>query len=110
MREPTEMELRVVKACCLGWAYYKNLNVSYEVVQVACSWPKCGCGDGPIQRARAAIRAMREPTKEMIAEGNDKIEYDLDYGYPSTGPSVEILSTSARDAWRAMIDAASPPE
>lgn len=95
-RPPTEMEKRVLDAILL-----------------AVSAPPPPSDDEPFidwdAVSRAAIRAMREPTKEMIAEGNDKIEYDLDHGYPSTGPSVEILPTSARDAWRAMIDAASPP-
>jgi len=69
-REPTEMELRVARA------------LSEKVVSM-----------DQLVMARAAIRAMREPTEEMVVAGYDNAygrgaDLCLDYG--------------------AMIDAASP--
>jgi len=59
-----------------------------------------------MDRARAAIEALREPTMEMVEVGyteiNNNIEswnYDSDSGY-----AVEDIAPTA--TWRAMIDAA----
>lgn len=46
---------------------------------------------GPIQTARAAIAAMREPTDAMCRAGNSK---------------AFITDGSTEDVWQAMIDAA----
>jgi hypothetical protein len=50
-------------------------------------------GEDRFEVARAAIRAMREPTTEM-----------KDAGHPEDGPLKPYF------AWKAMIDAASPQE
>ena len=69
-REPTEMELRVAEA--MGGV---------------------GCDDYWVGLARAAIRAMREPTTEMLR--------DALIGMPvRTEPAAAI--------WEVLIDAASP--
>ena len=52
-----------------------------------------GCKDYWVSEARAAIRAMREPTADMT-----------DAGHPEDGPLHPYF------AWQAMIDAASPQE
>jgi hypothetical protein len=71
-REPTEMELRVVEAVS-GF----------------------GLGEDRLAVARAAIRAMRTPTTEMLR--------DALIGMPvRTEPAAAI--------WEVLIDAASPPE
>ena len=71
MTEPTEMELRVAKAIS-GF----------------------GLGEDRIAVARAAIRAMREPTADMIGPGKGALLYE---------GAAEI-----KQSWRSMIDAASP--
>ncbi len=82
-REPTEMELRVARAL------YDGRNLGAEAITSALlpQWEDLH----PLYRrawvlkARAAIRAMREPTNEMFL-------------------TIEYISD-----WYAMIDAASPP-
>jgi hypothetical protein len=75
-REPTEMELRVAKA-----------------IRACDENDKTGPLATYEELARAAIRAMREPTTEM-----------KDAGHPEDGPLKPYF------AWIAMIDAASPQE
>lgn len=94
-RKPTEMELRVAQAICeaqgLAWDMQGNPMTS-------------GSGgddrDGFILEARAAIRAMREPTAEMTAYVRAKLE-----GTIPKGPNDWYT-----EPYRNMIDAASPPE
>lgn len=59
--------------------------------------------DWPMYRrhARAAIAAMREPTEEMIDDGDDEFPQFEEAMY-----RFEYL----RKAWQAMIDAALPPQ
>jgi hypothetical protein len=73
--KPTEMELRVAEA----------------IKSVDDSKPKGGLGASYLSLARAAIRAMREPTEKMIEAG-----FDEDGGRYIT--------------WIKMIYAASPQE
>jgi len=73
--KPTEMELRVAEA----------------IKSVDDSKPKGGLGASYLSLARAAIRAMREPTEKMIEAG-----FDEDGGRYIT--------------WIRMIYAASPQE
>ncbi len=61
--------------------------------------------------ARIAIKAMREPTKEMIVVGGDKIDDCLDSNYDSNadGESYHYNTMkpgSQTDVYQAMIDAA----
>jgi hypothetical protein len=58
------------------------------------------------ERARAAIAAMREPSKEMVLAGYDKINENIDFwNYDSdTGYAVEDIATT--ETWHSMIDAA----
>ena len=74
-REPTEMELRVAEA----------------IKSVDDSKSNGGLGASYLSLARAALRAMREPTEEMIEAG-----FDEDGGRYIT--------------WIRMIYAASPQE
>ena len=77
--KPTEMELRVAEA----------------IKSVDDSKPKGGLGATYLSLARAAIRAMREPTTEMLR--------DALIGMPvRTEPAAAI--------WEVLIDAASPQE
>tara|TARA_R110000868_G_scaffold72509_1_gene211247 strand:+ start:2332 stop:2583 length:252 start_codon:yes stop_codon:yes gene_type:complete len=79
-REPTEMELRVAKAIC---------NVSNRAPWADENY------DLFLDEARAAIRAMREPTTKMLREaGMDGVCSTEDVAF----------------MWGEMIDAASPPE
>lgn len=89
MRGPTEMELMVWNA-----------------------WHSTPSTIGDLYApARAAIRAMREPTIGMVA-AFDVAKYDI--GCLSGPPSEEGYwlweSDAAKTAWSAMIDAASPEE
>ncbi len=54
--------------------------------------------------ARAAIRAMREPTEEMVAAYMSALEHRAD---PKKEPWHKVKMMKR---WKAMIDAASPPE
>lgn len=89
MREPTEMELRAAQALA---------------VARGCRWERCSDNDREmvIEEARAAIRAMREPTRAMRDDGAAEF-----YGF---NPEWNSPSEYITDAWAAMIDAASPPE
>ncbi len=89
MREPTEMELRVTQAICCA-------DSASRGEPGECAYPECGCADIP-GMARAAIRAMREPTESMT---------DTGMGYAGN----DDILCAVGIAWRAMIDAASPPE
>lgn len=92
-REPTEIEIRVAKrlAAYEGW-HGKDHYLRY------------------LNRARAAIRAMYEPTIEMINEGMmtfTEAECMSDDG-------VTIGASEGDDpfeaAWKEMIDVASPED
>jgi hypothetical protein len=77
--KPTEMELRVAEA----------------IKSVDDSKPKGGLGASYLSLARAAIRAMRTPTTEMLR--------DALIGMPvRTEPAAAI--------WEVLIDAASPQD
>lgn len=58
--------------------------------------------------ARAAIVALREPTKEMAEAGNTELENCTDRGYDSRAeqPYTVIISGAPTDIYNAMIDAA----
>jgi len=78
-RKPTEMEERVAEA----------------IKSVDDSKPKGGLGASYLSLARAAIRAMRTPTTEMLR--------DALIGMPvRTEPAAAI--------WEVLIDASSPQE
>jgi hypothetical protein len=87
------MELRVAKALCeeqgFDWDKQKSFLTS------------ASGGDNEqlfyISQARAAIRAMREPTFVMIDEGATCLI------------NSEEICMNPDDVWSAMIDAASPP-
>ena len=53
--------------------------------------------------AKQAIKAMREPTREMIARGNDVSEDAGDIWEPSAGISIGGPSCGL-EVWQAMID------
>jgi hypothetical protein len=64
--------------------------------------------------ARAAIRAMREPTKDMALAGDDVLSdcMDSDWSSNADGDRFDynyLRSGSAGRTWQAMIDAATPP-
>ena len=61
--------------------------------------------------ARAAILALREPTKEMVVAGDDEKEMCIDSDWSSDADGnrhdyMVINSDLAAHVWRAMIDAA----
>lgn len=89
-RSPTEMEKKVAKAIFDGWPHM-------IVGLTRRKWEDIGPNDKDatwFPLARAAIRAMREPTKEMMS------------------PQVhgELWSGDMASFWQAMTDAASPSE
>tara|TARA_R110000868_G_scaffold95522_3_gene262651 strand:- start:12540 stop:12827 length:288 start_codon:yes stop_codon:yes gene_type:complete len=92
-REPTDMEERVARAICTeicedhlasGFAGPQDFQKGLDV-----DWPEY------LPTARAAIRAMREPTTEMLREA----------GLGATSSTEDIAYM-----WETMIDAASPQE
>lgn len=63
------------------------------------------------RQARAAILALREPTKEMVVAGDDEKEMCIDSDWSSDADGnrhdyMVINSDLAAHVWRAMIDAA----
>lgn len=56
--------------------------------------------------ARTAIEAMREPTKEMIVAGNDKIDECIDFRNYDSDTGYEVGAEASFSAVNAMIDAA----
>lgn len=97
MRQPTEMELRVAKYL-LGFLHKDAVE-----------------GVDDIAAARAAIRAMYEPTEEMATCGgyafgvDQPIKVEVDPAYHHDD-DPDFLAVGGRQCWQAMIDAASPPE
>lgn len=89
MSEPTEMELRVARAIFAAVA--EDFDKLSGFVRM-----------DALSQARAAIRAMREPTEEMVTAGFVAgNEADDPYG-----PGNHAVT--AAPVWQAMIDAASP--
>ena len=84
MTLPTEMELRVAKA--LDPDAFSDAEPDYGRGHQANRAAKA------IDRARAAIRAMRTPTEEMMATYKPWRKFKM------------------VNQWQALIDAASPPE
>ena len=87
-RAPTEMELRVAKALddvIDGWYDAQSINT--------------------VDLARAAIRAMREPNDMMLQAQSDTMEHHY-FGDGVYDQTEEVRA----EAYRAMIDAASPEE
>jgi len=74
MTEPTEMELRVAMA----------IRISLRQQEISDNFY--------VPEARAAIRAMREPTEGMLKAGR----------------SDGMIPFGATECWKPMIDAASP--
>ena len=83
-REPTEMELRVAKAL---WEHEGDDTGMHDSGRYSV--------ENYVSLARAAIRAMRMPTTEMLREA----------GMGATCSTEDIAFM-----WETMIDAASPPE
>lgn len=91
-RTPTEMELRVAKAMYVnagGEDADDIFAAPFIDPEIFASW---------LNNARAAIRAMREPTMEMCAAGWEEV------------PACGIRPDAMKYPWRFMIDAASPQE
>ena len=83
MSQPTKMEDRVARAIAVADGVPSDyLTTARDAYLNIAPY---------INMARAAIRAMREPTAEM-----------LDEGHPPDGPLKPLF------AWRVMIDTASP--
>ena len=99
------MELRVARALyesqnlgaecvpAVAKPTWDNLRGTYWMDDERTSW---------ILKARAAIRAMREPTDDlMLRAGVPRA--------PSSGAPYEYDTDCIRDVWRAMIDTATAP-
>jgi hypothetical protein len=89
----------------------RALLIANENLRI-CSGPS-PCMDGPCsctinlhQMARAAIAAMREPTREMIADGLTAIENSMESTADSYQSWDYAVDGTAYAGWRAMIDAA----
>lgn len=90
---PTEMELRVARAL---------RDLAYETVGKSMTPGRMPPPEEFLDEARAAIRAMREPTGTMTKMGSDQL-----YGWDM---DREDRMERATDTWRAMIDAATSVE
>lgn len=56
--------------------------------------------------ARAVLRAMRDPTKEMIYDGNTGIDDCIDFYNYDSGSGYTVEPHAAYHTWQKMIDAA----
>ncbi len=59
----------------------------------------------PMERGRAVLREMREPTAQMLDRGNTEISDQCDIWDPSGGANSQAPDCGI-DVWKAMIDAA----
>ena len=93
-REPTEMELRVAEAL-FNHEHLKmpGSNFAKEPKDLVAYW---------VEGARAAIRAMREPTQLMTVRGTQ-----LFVG-PTFDDVTQIHEANGSEIWKRMIDTASP--
>lgn len=90
-RKPTEMEMMV--AVGISIAYERRID-KRRVIPILESTPEergVALAKYWIEESRAAIQAMRYPTREMMDAGDNEMRIGLP------------------DAWLAMIDSASPP-
>lgn len=104
-REPTEMELRVAKAIwdCREVGFPKFTRQTWDQGTLLAR-------EATLHLACAAIRVMREPTKEMCVAGIDEGCSQIDYDEVSGQTNCSLRSDAPGMIWQAMIDAASPPE
>jgi len=98
-RPVTEMEMTVARALCVAAGEDPDAFTNHSYVEGRPRKTNALCR---VKEARAAIQAMRQPTKKMIehaqyVEGN--LPKDTSYGH----------RTKQKLKWQAMIDAASPP-
>ena len=95
-RAPTEMEIAACRKAC---------HASPAIGRaVPCLAPRCPCmNDTCLPMVRAVIDALRDPTPGMLAAGGPHCMNE------NCTESVHGEG-NARNAWRDMIDAASPPE
>lgn len=96
-REPTEMERRVATALSVLAAMdYHGKDFCDEIRKEA-----EGHWSGYVSEARTAIRAMREPTDEMVHQVRMRLEHQL------MDPGVKGWLIRP---WQELIDAASPDD
>jgi hypothetical protein len=100
MREPTEMELRVAQALI---GVHPTLKIPPDGIPAAWQQIPESLKDFMLQMARAAIRAMREPTPEML----DAVK--LAWRTPGQTHGQKHMPGLKADYER-LIDAASPPD
>jgi len=105
MTEPTEMELRVARAI-LGTLPVSVDTAGRDLLEALRPDTRVKV----LQQARAAIRAMRSPTKEMILAGEDAYSEFEDSSRDTNGTYEFVHRGHEAPTYNAMIDAASPPE
>jgi len=79
----TEMVERVAKAICEAYGHYPDERVASSGKE---AW------EYKVREARAAIRALMEPTEEMVSKGSDG--------------SSQYAADLAKHTWQAMLTAA----
>jgi len=103
MTAPTEMELRVLAAITKAEVeWLRQAGDALDGLQEEVSAPL------PLALARAAIRAMREPTREMLLAGESAYSDFEDEGLDSEGTYQFVRPGHEAATYAAMIDAASP--
>lgn len=103
-REPTEMELRVAEV--LKEAIGKALDATSISTRHG-DWTAIGGGSiDLVDLASAAIRAMREPTADVVEAGHTGSQDSSGNMSDACGFPPHLIPY----CWNAMIDAASPPE
>jgi hypothetical protein len=112
-REPTEIEMRVAAALArvaledvLSSGELAGQGSSLELAIAALRAEK-KLRDSYVGLARAAIRAMREPTEDMLDAG---AIVEVDTGWGGRGSYKPVGDAYRETRWKQMIDAASPPE
>lgn len=117
-RKPTEMEMRVAKTLWDEYKFnsfsrtllYNTADISFDEV-IARFLAGEFVEPQEIKQARAAIRAMREPTDEMMTRGTSTILIEhMTRPTKAAGNFVQFPASTSHDVWTAMITVASPDE
>lgn len=105
-RQPTEMELRVATALWdRAMAYNKRMHLCPQG-KLADQSPSIIAG--MVDEARAAIRAMKEPTDDVLLAGYN-VHFEAPWPKEWQLQAFEELS-GAKEIYQAMISAASPED
>lgn len=77
-----------------------------DVLEPFVTWQDPDRRGTALMMARLALKAIREPSKEMIEPGYTAMDEAVDFYNYDSGAGYFIEPSGPADVWRAMIDAA----